>query len=194
MLATICGAAFKRVFCLTKWCFSLAGEWSWHARLPRSQVQHPSCGSQETKVLNTAHLLMWCHAQPYAAAIYTANTGNSNPYMEFCKVIFDSWVTLLGCFFSGYGLLVASFPGLHAQLHHFQYEKQGEGLEGIITWWVLLLTSCTVASHDRSSGNQTHRTNWTERMNGFQGKKSERERTNPNVSRLNVMSAAACIT
>ena len=38
-----------------------------------------------------------------------------------------------------------------------------------------LLTSCTVAtcSHNRSSCNQTHRTNCTERMNWIQGKKSE---------------------
>jgi len=31
-------------------------------------------------------------------------------------------------------------------------------------------------------------------MTGIQGKKSERERTNPDMSRLNVTSAVACIT
>ena len=57
-----------------------------------------------------------------------------------------------------------------------QYEKWGEGLEGFITWCMLLLTSHTVASHDQSSSNRTRRTNWTERKNWIQGKKSEGER------------------
>ena len=65
MLATICGSAFcERMFWLTKRHFSLVGGWSWHARLPRSRPQHPLCDSQETNDLNTAHLLMWRHAQP----------------------------------------------------------------------------------------------------------------------------------
>jgi len=74
---------------------------------------------------------------------------------------------------------------------HLQYKKRGEGLEGFIMWCVPLLTSHTVASHDRSSSNQTCMTSWTE---WILGKKSEGERTNPDVSRLNVTSAAACIT
>ena len=61
----------KRTFWLTKKRFSLVGGWSWHACLPRSRPQHPPSGSKETNVLNTAHLLMWRHTQPYmyAAAI-----------------------------------------------------------------------------------------------------------------------------
>ena len=91
-------------------------------------------------------------------------------------------------------LYVALFPGLHAQLLLLAVRKAGEGLDGLITWCVPRLTSRTVASHDRSSSNRTRRTNWTERTNWIQGKKSEGERTNPDVSRLNVMSAAAYIT
>jgi len=56
-----------------------------------------------------------------------------------------------------------------------------------------LLTSHTVASHDRSSSNRTHRANWTERANWIQGKKSEGERSNPDVSKVNVTSAVARI-
>jgi len=51
MLATICGAAFfERTLWLTKRRFSFVGGWSWHARLPRSRPQHPSCGSQEQAI------------------------------------------------------------------------------------------------------------------------------------------------
>jgi len=60
----------------------------------------------------------------------------------------------------------------------------------VLSWCVPLLTSCTVASHDQSSSNPTHRTNWTERMNWIQGKKTEGERRNPDV---NVTSAATHI-
>ena len=86
------------------------------------------------------------------------------------------------------------FPGLHAQLLSLAVRKRGEGLQGFITWCMLLLMLRTVASHDQSSSNRTHRTNWTERTNWIQGKKSEGERTNPDVSRLNVTSAATHIT
>ena len=68
---------------------------------------------------------------------------------------------------------LASFPGLHAQLLSLAVRKAGEGLDGLIMWCVPRLTSRTVASHDRSSSNQTLRTNWTERTNWIQGKKSE---------------------
>jgi len=89
---------------------------------------------------------------------------------------------------------LASFPGLHAQLLSLAVRKTGEGLDGLITWCVPRLMSRTVASHDRSSSNRTRRTNWTERTNWIQGKKSEGERTNPDVSKLNMTSAMACIT
>ena len=109
MLATICGAAFfERTFWLTKRRFSLVRGWSWHARLPRSRPQHPSCGSQEKNVLNTAHLLMWSwrHAQP--------NTRRGNldrkrwQFKSMYGVLYGDIrhliVTLVGCTFSGYGL------------------------------------------------------------------------------------------
>jgi len=70
---------------------------------------------------------------------------------------------------------VASFPGFHAQLLLLAVRKVGEGLDGFIMWCMPLLTSRAVASHDRSSSNRTRRTNWTERMIGIQGKKSEGE-------------------
>ena len=81
---------------------------------------------------------------------------------------------------------LALFPGHHAQLLLLAVRKVGEGLEGFITWCVPLLTSCTVASHDRSSSNRPRRTNWTVIMNWIQGMRSEGERTNPDVSRLNI--------
>jgi len=62
---------------------------------------------------------------------------------------------------------LASFPGLHAQLLSLAVWKAGEGLNGFITWCVPLLMSCTVASHDQSSSNQTRRTNWTEERTEF---------------------------
>jgi len=89
---------------------------------------------------------------------------------------------------------VALFPGFHAQLLLLAVRKVGEGLDGFITWCMPLLTTRAVASHDRSSSNRTRRTNWTERTNGIQGKKSEGERTNPDVSRLSMTSVAARIT
>jgi len=92
-----------------------------------------------------------------------------------------------------YRPILASFPGLHAQLLSLAVRKAGEDLDGFITWCMPRLTSCTVASHDWSSSNLTCRTSWTERTNWIQGKKSEGERTNPDVSRLNMMSAAARI-
>jgi len=88
---------------------------------------------------------------------------------------------------------LALFPGLRAQLLSLAVRKAGEGLDGLITWCVPRLMSCTVASHDRSSSNRTRRTNWTERTNWMQGKKSEGERTSTDVSRLNMTSAAARI-
>ena len=84
---------------------------------------------------------------------------------------------------------LASFPGLHAQVLSLAVQKAGEGLEGFITLCMALLTSHTVASHNWSSSNRTRRTHWTERVNWIQGKKNEGERTNPDVSRLNMTSA-----
>ena len=112
MLATICGAAFfERTFWLTKRRFSLAEGWSWHARLPRSRPQHPSCGSQETNVLNTAHLLcdvMRSHRR----------CGNlDRKCWQFKSIYGVLWgdirhliVMLVGCSFSGYGLLMYYNP------------------------------------------------------------------------------------
>ena len=88
---------------------------------------------------------------------------------------------------------LASFPGLHAQLLSLAVWKRGKAWTDFITWCVPLLMSRTVASHDQSSSNRPRRTNWTEITNWIQGKKSEGERTNPNVSRLNMTSAMACI-
>ena len=65
--------------------------------------------------------------------------------------------------------------------------KSGEKAWTDLSRDVPLLTSCIVATHDRSSSNQTRRTNWTERMNWIQGKKSEGERTNPDVSKLHTV-------
>ena len=91
---------------------------------------------------------------------------------------------------------VTEYGGL-PPLFVLQATKAGHGglgtrlyiLDGFITWCVPLLTLCTVASHDWSSSNRTHRTNWTERTNGIQGKeewrgenKPRREQTEHDVS------------
>ena len=110
-----------------------------------------------------------------------------NEYIASHKVM---WHNLL---IPGCNLQLASFSGLHAQLLSLAIRKAGEGLDGFITWCVLLLTSHTVDSHNRSSSNRTRGTIWRERTNWIQGKKSEGERTNSDVSRLNVMSAVGCI-
>jgi len=38
--------------------------------------------------------------------------------------------------------MLASFPGLHAQLLSLAVQKWGEGLEGFITWCMLLMYPC----------------------------------------------------
>ena len=88
---------------------------------------------------------------------------------------------------------LASFPSLHAQLFSLAVWKAGRR-PGRFYHVMCGDADVTVASHDRSSNNRTHNTNWTERTNGIQGKESEGERTNPDVSRLNVKSVAARIT
>ena len=87
---------------------ALVGGWSWHARLPRSRPQHPLSGSQETNVLNTAHLLMWRHTQPYmyAAAIDRKRWQFKSIYGVLYGDNRHLIVTLVGRSFSGYRLLV----------------------------------------------------------------------------------------
>ena len=101
MLAAIPVVAFfKRTFWLTKRRFSLAGGWSGHARLPRispAASVHPSCVSQETNVLNTAHLLMWHHLQSYTYMLQQFRRQTLaiqiHITIEICKVIFDTYAS-----------------------------------------------------------------------------------------------------
>ena len=68
------------------------------------------------------------------------------------------------------------YPRSQASMPSFcclPYEKRGEGLDGFIMWCMPLLTSHTVASHDRSSSNRTRRTNWTERTNWEQREQTQ---------------------
>ena len=87
-----------------------------------------------------------------------------------CKPVSSIWYQ--------YQPILASFPGLHAQLLSLAVQKVGEGLDGFITWCVPQLTSCTVASHDRSSSNLNRRTNWTEERTEFRERRVKgREQT-----------------
>jgi len=125
----------------------------------------------------------------------TPDTPWGSGFAVSCKKLKILKVDEVAQHFHQYFFTIEEFS-LVPRLPHppLQYEKRGEGMDGFITWCVPLLMSRIVASHDRSSSNWTHRTNWTERMNWIQGKKSEGERTNPDVSRLNVTSAVARIT
>ena len=57
-------------------------------------VHQPFLHCSTTNISITAHLLTRRHPQPYMLSIQTASASNSDPYKEFCEVLFNKMVTV----------------------------------------------------------------------------------------------------